>query len=233
MRMTLAIHILAGTLGLIAGYVALYSAKGALLHRRSGQVFVYAMLTMCVGGLLIAVVRGVAPEINVPAALLTSYLIITALTTVKPLPVASRAARSLDVTALLIAAGVAAVMLSFAGEAIANGGTRNGMPAFPFIMFGTIGLLGTLGDLRVMRTGPLTGASRLARHLWRMSFALFLAALSFSVQVMKMLPKSMRPPGLIALPMLLVLGTMLYWLWRVRIRRSLRGIVGVGVPDAV
>ena len=123
-------------------------------------------------------------------------------------------------------------MLTFAGEAIANGGKRNGMPAFPFIMFGTIALLGTLGDLRVLRSGPLTGASRLARHLWRMSFALFIAALSFSVQVMKMIPKPIRVPGLIALPMVLVLGAMFYWLWRVRIRRSLRGIVGVGVPDA-
>ena len=64
MRMTLFVHILAGSLGLLAGYVALFAAKGSQLHRKGGMVFVYAMLVMCVGGLLIAVVRGVAPETN-------------------------------------------------------------------------------------------------------------------------------------------------------------------------
>ncbi len=56
MGMTYVVHILAGTLGLIAGYVALYSAKGAALHRKSGMVFVYAMLFMAVFGMTIAVV---------------------------------------------------------------------------------------------------------------------------------------------------------------------------------
>ena len=33
MRLILLVHILAGGLGLITGYVALYAAKGASLHR--------------------------------------------------------------------------------------------------------------------------------------------------------------------------------------------------------
>jgi hypothetical protein len=32
--------------------------------------------------------------------------------------------------------------------------------------------------------------------------------------------------------MLVVLVTMLYWLWRVRIRRSLRGMVGIFASEA-
>ena len=47
--MTLAIHILAGGLALVFGYVALYSRKGGTLHRRSGMLFVYAMSIMCAG----------------------------------------------------------------------------------------------------------------------------------------------------------------------------------------
>ena len=231
MRLTLVVHILAGGLGLVAGYLALYTAKGATLHRRSGMLFVYAMLTMCLAGLTISVVRSVAPEINVPAALLTSYLIITALTTVRPLPEGSSAARSLEIGALLVALAVGATMLTFAVEAVANGGKRNGMPAFPFIMFGTVGLLGSVGDLRVIRSGARKGASRLARHLWRMSFALFIAALSFSVQLAKMIPKPMRLPVLVV-PMLAVILTMFYWLWRVRIRKSLRGIVVIRASEA-
>ena len=45
--MTLLVHILAGGLALVFGYVALYAAKGATLHRKSGMLSVYAMLTMC------------------------------------------------------------------------------------------------------------------------------------------------------------------------------------------
>jgi uncharacterized membrane protein len=77
-------HIVAGTLALLSGYVALYAGKGERVHRRAGMVFVYSMLAMCAGGLLLAIARGAAPYLNVPAALLTAYLVITALTTVRP-----------------------------------------------------------------------------------------------------------------------------------------------------
>ncbi len=38
---------------------------------------------------------------------------------------------------------------------------------------------------------------------------------------------------LLALPVLAVLVTMFYWLWRVRVRRSFRGMVGVRASQAV
>jgi uncharacterized membrane protein len=225
MRMTLAIHILAGTLGLLAGYVALFATKGATLHRRSGMLFVCAMLIMCIGGLTIAVVRGVAPEINVPAALLTSYLILTSFATVRD--VGALGSRVAAVGLMLVALGVGLTMTTFALEAFANGGTRNGMPAFPFVMFGTFGLLGTVGDIQVLRSGARKGPTRLARHLWRMCIALFIAALSFSFQMVKILRENgiPLPPATIAVPMLVVLVTMFYWLWRVRRKRSMRNLV--------
>jgi uncharacterized membrane protein len=231
MVMTYAIHILAGTLGLIAGHVALYSAKGAVVHRKSGRLFVYAMLAMAVAGMTIAAVRSKAPEINIPAGLLTSYFVITSLTTVRPPQAGSTRWRWFEIGGTLVALAVGLTMLTFGLEAIANGGKRNGFPAFPYFMFATFGLLGAAGDLRVMRSGAPTGAPRLARHLWRMSMALFIAALSFSVQMAKLLSKYVHVPGiLVALPMLVVLVTMLYWLWRVRLKRSLRGIVLVRAP---
>ena len=91
MRMTYVVHIIAGSLGLVSGYIALYATKGGPLHRRSGMVFVCAMLTMCVAGMVLAAVRGGAgAAVNFRAATLTAYLVITALTTVRP---ARRAAR--------------------------------------------------------------------------------------------------------------------------------------------
>ena len=89
------------------------------------------------------------------------------------------------------------------------------------------GVLASVGDVRMLRSGRLLGASRLARHLWRMSFALFIAALSFLAGQAKVIPEPIRIPALLALPVLAVLATMLYWLWRVRIRRTFRGIAGL------
>ena len=215
------VHILAGSLSLAFGYVALYSPKGATLHRRAGRVFVYAMLTMSVAGVTIAAVRNVVPALNVPAGLLTAYLVITSLTTVRP-PAAG--ARGLHVVAMVVALAVGLTSLTFGLEAVARGGERNGMPAFPFFMFGVVGLLASVGDLRVLWSGALTGARRLARHLWRMSFALFIAALSFFIGQAKVFPEPVRILPLLALPVLAVLVTMFYWLIRVRVVPLLRRV---------
>jgi hypothetical protein len=221
MRTTLLIHIIAGGLGLVTGFVALYAAKGARLHRAVGTVFVYTMLTMCAAGVAVAAGRGVAPAVNVPAGVLTAYLVVTALATVRP---AAAVPRWLLPAAMLAALGVGVASLTFAAQAFAAGGTRNGMPAFPFIMFGVVGMLASAGDLRMMRSGPPRGPRRLARHLWRMSFALFIAALSFFIGQADEFPEGLRIPGLLALPVLAVLVTMFYWLWRVGVRRTMRGM---------
>lgn len=193
METTTVAHVAAGGVGLAAGFVALYSAKGAPLHRRSGMAFVVAMLTMCSFGTLMAITRGVAPATNVPAAVLTAYLVITALLTVRP----PANARGLDV-------GL--------------------MPAFPFLLFGTVGTLASVLDLRMIRSGGLKGSKRIARHLWRMSFALFIAALSFFIGQAQVFPEPVRIRPLLALPVLAVLVTMFYWLWRVRVKGTLPGI---------
>lgn len=229
MGLILLIHILAGALGLLFGYVTLYAAKGGTLHRKSGRLFVYAMVTMSIGGIVIAAGQGVAPAVNIPAGLLTFYLVITGLATVRP-PAAG--SRRLDLGAMLLALAVGLTSLTFGFEAVSSGGTRKGMPAFPFFMFGTVGLLGGAGDLRMIRSGALRGAPRLARHLWRMCFALFIAALSFFLGQADEFPEALRIPALLALPIVVVAVTMLYWLWRVRVRRSLRGIVVVSTRHA-
>lgn len=229
MRLAYVVHILAGMLGLLSGYVALYSAKGATVHRRSGMLFVCTMLPMCAAGVAMAIGRGVAPDINVPAAVLTASLVVTALTTVRP---PSRLTRGLDRVAMLAVLAVGAASLAFGIEAVANGGTRKGMPAFPFFMFAVVGLLAGIGDLRRMRSGPLRGTPRLRRHLWRMSFALFIAALSFFIGQARVIPKPVRIMPLLALPVVAVLVTMLYWLWRVRVRRAVGAPAHVGARAA-
>ena len=227
MDLTYVIHIAAGSIGLITGYTAIAVAKGGRLHRRAGMIFVYVMLVMCAAGFTIAVTRSVAPSVNVPAALLTGYLVATSLATVRAVP----GARWLQVGGMLVASGVGLTCAVFAYQAV-QGRPPDGMPAFPFFMFGTVGLLGAVGDVRVLLRGPLRGVSRLARHLWRMSFALFIAALSFFIGQADVFPRAIRIMPLLGLPVLAVLLTMLYWLWRVRFRHSLRGLSLLKTADA-
>jgi len=229
--MTLLVHAVAAGLGLVLGSVALYAAKGATLHRKSGLLFVFAILTMSLTGAGMAAVTGNVG--NVVAGLLTAYLVITALITVRP---STAGLRRLEVGAMLmaLALGMTCVTLGFQALASPNG-TRFGIPFVVFFMFGTVALLAGIGDIRMIRSEGLRGVHRLTRHLWRMCYALWIATASFFLgpraRVAKVLPEPLLNPALLALPVVLVLVVMFYWLWRVRIRRTLRGIVSA--PEAV
>ena len=233
MRATLLVHVVAGGLGLLTGFVALYAAKGAGLHRRSGLLFTVTMLAMCASGLAMTLGRGIALAVNVPAATITAYLVLTGLATVRA-PAAGL--RCLERAGMLVALAVGVTCLAFGAQALASAtGRAYGMPAFPFLLFGVLGLLGAVGDARMLRAGRPAGARRLARHLWRMSTALLIAAMSFFLGQADELPAALRIPALLATPVLAVLVTMTYWLWRVRWPRSVRGLRGVarvGAPSA-
>jgi len=120
--MILLVHILTASLGLLSGYFALSVAKGAPLHRKIGMLFVCVMLTMSVTGMLISAVEGVAPAINIPTALLTSYLVISSLTTVRP-----AASRRVDVAALAmgLVVGLVCITLALAAIGIESEGSRD------------------------------------------------------------------------------------------------------------
>ena len=214
MRAMLVFHIVAGSLGLLSGYVALYAAKGGAVHRRSGMVFVSVMLMMAITGLLISAVEGVAPAINIPTALLVFYLVITGLTTVRPLPVARVFDVALMMAAFLIAFGCVVTAL----VSIGRGGAEAGM-AYPLTLFAGVALAAGVGDRRVLRDGALRGSPRLKRHLWRMCFALSLAAMAFFIGQADVFPRPIRIRPLLALPLLAVLATMFFWMWRLRRRR--------------
>jgi uncharacterized membrane protein len=77
-------HVVAGGLALVFGYIALYAAKGASLHRKSGILFVYAMLTMSLTGALMDALITTRMSVSVVAGLVTFYFVTTALLTVRP-----------------------------------------------------------------------------------------------------------------------------------------------------
>jgi hypothetical protein len=221
----LPIHIAAAAIGIVSGFVALFAVKGAKLHRTSGMVFVYSMLAMALVGALIAAVRDVVPQLNTSVGLLTAYLVVTALTTIRPPAGSPR----VDLALLLLALAVTAAFFVFGGQALTSAaGTLRGIPAAPFFVFGSIGLLATAGDVRLVRSGgvrAIRGTPRLVRHLWRMSSALLIAAFSFFIGQAKVIPKPVRIIPLLAIPPAMVLIVLFYWVWRVQSTRSSRAMV--------
>ena len=58
--MLLPIHIAAGGLAIVLGAIALSVKKGGTIHRRSGLLFVYAMLVMGTSAAIMGLRNGVA-----------------------------------------------------------------------------------------------------------------------------------------------------------------------------
>ena len=219
--MLLPVHIAAGGLAIVLGAVALLASKGGVLHRRSGLLFVYAMVTMGFSGSILAL-RHSLFNANVLGGFMSAYFVITALTTVRPV---SAWTRRLDVAALMVALALTVIDIVLGFTALGNPRrTLDGVPFFMLFFLATITGLAAAGDVRVMWSGARRGGARLRRHLWRMCFALFIAAGSFfsiRSRVARILPGPLTTPGMRALPVLLVFVAMFYWLWRVRGRRTL------------
>lgn len=208
MNVLVPIHVAAGGLAIVLGAAALASRKGGSVHRRAGLIFVAAMVVM---GLSAAVLG------NVLGGLMTVYFVVTALTTVRP---ATLWTRTVGVVAPCVAIGIALVDLVLGlRAATASGGPPDGVPAPMYFLLAGVLSLAAAGDVRVLRSGAPRGPARLTRHLWRMCFALFIAAGSFfsiRERVAAVLPDPFTSVPMRMLPILLVFGAMFYWLWRVR-----------------
>ena len=218
--LSLAFHVGTGLVALAAGFLAIAARKGGTWHRRSGLVFVYTMIATGITAAGIAAYEG---KPTVVGGVLTAYLVLTAWTTVKPLPWVTR---NVQIALAATAFAGAAAEFSFAITALGRPGNNiDGVPAGMMFFLTTIFLLAAIGDVRMIRAGSIQGTRRIARHLWRMSFGLFIASGSFLLGQMKFIPEPIRIVPLIFALALSPLVLLLYWMWRIRLRRNLRGLV--------
>jgi uncharacterized membrane protein len=229
----LALHVAAGSLAIVLGAVALLVAKGGWLHRRAGLAFVLAMLAMGISGSILAA-RHSFTNVNVLGGLVSAYFVTTALTTVRP---DSTWMRRLNIGALAAAIGLILAEVRVGLEALAGRvGAADGVPlrGGPLFFMAAITTFAAVGDVRFMRSTAPRGRPRLARHLWRMCFALFIATGSFfSIpdRVRTILPEVFATPPLQLTPMLLPAVVMVYWLWRLRRQSAGRLTVSTTSPD--
>jgi hypothetical protein len=218
------VHVSAGLIGILAGAAAISVRKGERRHRMFGNIFFVAMMTMAgVAGVLAAVLvaRGVTGQwANVFAGVFTFYLVGTAWGTVKR---KEGTAGRFEVGAFIGAVAIAAVALfGILPLALGPAGRENDIPVAAPLIFAFVSILAGVMDLKVILSRGIAGAPRIARHLWRMCLAWFIATGSFFLGQQKDMPAFMHgSPILLALG-LAPLPILLFWMFRVRLAKTYR-----------
>jgi hypothetical protein len=198
----LVLHLFTGTLAILSGGVALGTAKGSQLHRADGRFFAVTMLITSATGAWLAI--GSSQAKNILLGLLAFYLAATGWRSArKNIPEWSWPDSALTLLPVVI------VMLAMAGIAHGSIAMRSALPYLLLAVFCFA------GDMRSMLAPGQT--NRLARHLWRMCFVLLLAAKALFLGQPQVFPQLLRKPFLLAAPVVLIFGAMLYWLCRVLI----------------
>jgi uncharacterized membrane protein len=208
----LVLHICAGLVGLLSGAAALSFRKGSHGHRVAGNIFFVSMLTLSTAAVYLAFMKHQMN--NVFGGVLTFYLVATAWVTARR---RDGETGIFDWGALLVALAVGAAIVTY-GFKVANSptGPKDGIPVGMYFFLGSVALLSAAGDLRMLVRGGVFGAHRIARHLWRMCFGLFIATGSFFIGQQQVFPAFLRKTNLLFVPAILPLILMVFWLFRVR-----------------
>jgi hypothetical protein len=215
----LILHASAGAIGILSGAAALSVRKGERLHRAFGTVFfvfmlIVSVLAVCLAVFVPPIFAGAAPpSASISVAILTIYLVATAWMTVRR---KDRSIGQFEKAAFLIAVGVAAALLIF-GLHAASVPTAGIADYVPYFVFASFAAFAAAMDLKMILRGGVSGAQRIARHLWRMSFALFFATAFFFLGQQQVLPRFMQGSPILIVLALVPLAMMIFWLFRVRI----------------
>jgi hypothetical protein len=212
----LVLHIVAGTLGMLSGFVAVFLRKGSRRHGLAGNVFVITMLCLSSTGVFLAIMK--SQPANILGGTLTFYLVATAWMTARR---KDGAPGIFDWGALLIALAVPVCQLILGLEAaLSPTGMKYDYPPWPYFIFGAVALLAAIGDIRMLVRGGISGAQRIARHLWRMCFALFIAAASIFLARQQVFPAVLQKTGVLIFLSFLPLLLMIFWLFRVLLTKA-------------
>lgn len=214
----LVLHIGGAATGLVCGGVAMVARKGGQLHRAAGNVFFAAMLAMSGVGAAVAPFLPSDQVPNTAMGLFTVYLVATAWATVRRRP---GAVGRFEVGAAGLALAAASASFAFG---LVNAASPHPLPqpqGTVLYVFAVVAAVAAVSDVGVILRGGLAGAARTARHLWRMSTALLIAAASFAGQP-KAIPRFLHGSPILMLPMLATLALLIYWMIRVRIAPAIR-----------
>jgi len=210
-------HISGGVLGMLAGAAAMLFPKGSDRHRMAGDVFVVSMLSMATAGAYLAFMKHQTG--NVFGGMLTIYMVATAWA-------AGRRREGglgiLDWGGFLFALAIGVLSVLHGVAKIAGHAPEDGVPAGMDLFMGSVMLLASAGDLRMLLRGGIAGNERVSRHLWRMCFGWFIATGSFFLGQQQVFPAALRKTNLLIVPAILPLILLVFWLVRVRFANAYR-----------
>jgi hypothetical protein len=204
-------HITTASIALLGGVAAISLRKGSTGHRTGGSVFVIGMICMTVSAIPLGLEK--TQILNALVGALTCYLVASGW-------VAGRRKRFEDVKILNAALGatalaVGALLLKFGTEALDSPShLKDGEDASGYFFFGAIAVSSAALDLRAIIRG-IGSKHRIARHLWRMNMALAIGVISVTPRLNRLAGHPIRSDAVLAVPTLLVLLFMAFWLWRV------------------
>jgi uncharacterized membrane protein len=216
-----ALHIAGGSVGLVSGTVAAIAKKGGRTHRAAGNIFFWSMSLMALTALYLGFVRP-GQLVNVFISIFAFYLIATGVLAAKRPPGAIGAMEKIAaVVAIVLCAPFIVLsfqlltgMKPFFNSVVA----LRGPVLIAIIGFTTVLTIAALGDIKVVLARGISGAPRIARHLWRMCFGLTLAAGSaFTNGFARFLPGPYHVPLVFFLPQFLPLILLVFWIIRVRL----------------
>jgi uncharacterized membrane protein len=214
------LHVGAGALALVAGTIAIFARKGVRLHRTAGTAFFAAMLVMASFAIYLAVVRP-GQLVNVFIGLFTLYLVSTAWLTVRRRDGAIGLAEKIALAVALVLCAPFAI-LSFQ---LATGSPPFFKSAVAFegpvliaiYSFTAVLAITVVADAKLVLAGGISGAPRIARHLWRMCLGLTLATGSaFTNGFARFLPGPYHVPPAFFYPQFAPLILLVFWMVRVR-----------------
>lgn len=220
-------------MGLLSGTAAMCFRKGSPRHVLAGRIFVASMLTMGALATYLAIVRH-QPN-NIGGGFVTFYLVVTAWLTARR---RDGETSRFDWLMMLVPLTLGILTWKNGINVVRSGASsQDGVPVGMTFFLGSIMLLAAAGDIRMLLRGGLFGASRIARHLWRMCYALFIAAGSFflgpSNRPLRLLSSvgigQHLPPAIFSLKLYLFLTVLpllllIFWLLRVRFSNAYKKI---------
>ncbi len=215
------LHVAGGVGGLLSGILAMTARKGGSVHRVAGNTFFASMLVMAAFAVYLGFVRPGA-LVNVFIGVFVAYLVATAWITIRrpdgvagvPEKIGLAAALVLCAPFMVLSVQLAAGLPPFFHSALSFKG-----PLLVAIYLFTLVLAIAAGsDLYVVISGGVSGASRIARHLWRMCVALTLATGSaLSNGLPRLLPSAYQLPDWTLYLQFVWVALLFYWTVRVRL----------------
>jgi hypothetical protein len=213
MNILMGIHIAGGLLALPAGALAVAVRKGGRLHAKAGTIFFGSMLVLGLTAAWLEPYR--VPPGSPIGGLMVCYFTATAW-------VAARRRDGRTGWFERIACAAAFATAALMAWAAATGASTTPVGPRPIYIMAGVCLLAGLLDLNAILRAPLSQRQRVARHLWRMCIAFFIATGSFFLGQQDVLPAFMRGSPLLLVLAFAPFAVMAFWLVRVRIGSRVR-----------